>query len=145
MNLFVKASGSAIPYCTFSSKVASSTNVSMQLLIALGATPPRLLTISVIRPISCHLSKPCINWLIGIVSLAIHIEWLLSSVGSVGIVHIPVILLSVPTSLSLEVRLSVAMVERAIVVSGSSHVASIWLSYDGRSSVSRVALLLRRV
>ena len=115
----------------------------MQLLIALGAMPPRLLTISVIRPISCHLSKPCINWLIGIVSLAIHIEWLLSSVGSVGIVHIPVILLSVPTSLSLEVRLSVAMVERAIVVSGSSHVASIWLSYDGRSSVSRVALLLR--
>ena len=120
MNLFVKASGSAIPNCTISGIIASSTYVSMQLLIAMGATPPRFLTISVIWPISCHfLYTPCITWLIGIICLVMSIEWL-SSAGSVGIGHIPISLLSVTTSLMLEAPVPIAIVVAAAVVISSS-------------------------
>ena len=132
--MFVKASGSAIPNWTLSTKVASSSNVPMQLLIALGAVPPRFLTISATWSIGCHyLSNP---------GLAITIE-LLSSVGSVGVGHITVYFLSVTTALSLEV-VSVpeaAVVGAASVVICSSEVASIRLNYD-RSLVSSVALLI---
>ena len=145
MNLFVKASGSAIPDWTLPTKVASSSNVPMQLLIALGAAPPRFLTISATGSIGCHyLSNPChIIVLIGIEGLAITIE-LLRSVGSVRVGHITVYFLSVTTALSLEVVTvpEAVVVDAASVVISSSEVASIRLNHD-RSLVSSEALLIR--